>query len=152
MFVRNVPKIFWSDVIQTTAFLMNRMHSRVLSYKSPIEVLSPSTPLFSLPPKTFGCICYVHISKFDHTKLEPKALKCVLLGYGVDQKWYKCFHPLTRKKFVSRDVTFFQSIPFFSSDKTSLQGESLGEELSSSSTIPLLLPVPSFHFDNTSVK
>lgn len=95
-----------------------------ISFKSLIEVLSPRTPLFSLPRKTFGYICYVSISKSDCTKLDPKALKCVFLGYGVDQKWYKCFYPLTCRKFVYQDVIFFESNPFFSSGKTSLQVKS----------------------------
>lgn len=96
------------------------MPSRVLSFKSHIEILSLGTHLFSLFPKTFGCIYYVHISKSDRTKLDPKALKCVFLGYGVDQKSYKYFHPLTRRRFVSRDMTFFESLSFFFSGKTPL--------------------------------
>lgn len=61
-------------------------------------------------------------------------------------KTYKCFHPITRRKFVPRDVTFFEFIPFFSLGKTSFQGENLGEELFSS----ILLPVigPSYHFES----
>lgn len=83
---------------------MNRMSSHVLSYKSPLKVLSPSSPLFPLPPKTFGCICYLYVPKFNRTKLDPKALKCVFLSYKVDQKYY---HPPILHKFMLKDVTFF---------------------------------------------
>lgn len=107
MFTINVPNIFQSKVIQTVAYLINRMSFRVLSYRSHFKVLSHNTPLFSLSPKTFRCIYYVQMSKSDCTKLDPKALKCVFLGYGVDKKGYKCYHPPTRHKFVPRDVTFF---------------------------------------------
>lgn len=63
---------------------------------------------------------------------------------------YKCFHPLTHRKFVYQDMTFFESIPFFSSSKTYLQGEALGEELSSSTiSLPVLFTL--FHFDNNGV-
>lgn len=42
--------------------------------------------------------------------------------------------------FLSRDVTFFELVPFFSSGKTSLQGVSLGEKLSSSKiALPILV-------------
>lgn len=38
---------------------------------------------------------------------------------------YKCHHPSTKKCMVSRDVTFFEEVPFFSSKKTSLKGRML---------------------------
>lgn len=120
MFTMNVPKTFWAKAIQAAVYLMNRMPTRILSFQSPLEMLCPDTPLFSFPLKTFRCICYVHVFKSIRTKLDPKVLKCVFLGYGADQKGYKCFHPLTRRKFVSRDVTFFKSTPFFSLGKTPL--------------------------------
>lgn len=93
MFTMNVPKILWSEAL-TAIYLMNRIPTHVLSHKIPLEILMRGSPLFSLPPKTFGCMCYVHVPKPDHTKLDPKALKCVFLSYGVNQKGYKCFHPL----------------------------------------------------------
>ena len=44
--------------------------------------------------------------KVDRHKLDPKARKCVLLGYGTAQKGY-CLYDLTRMKFIhSRDVVF----------------------------------------------
>lgn len=61
------------------------------------------------------------------------------------------FSPTYPKEFCLWDETFFEFIPFFSSGKTSLQEESSDEELSSSSTIPLPVPIPSFHFDNPGV-
>lgn len=105
---------------------MNRMPSRVLSFRFLIEVLLNGTPLFSLPPKTL---------------ISASFWVMVLIRNGV-----KCFHPLTRKKFISQDVTFYESIPFFSSGKTSLQRENSSEEFSS--IIPLFVLVPSFHFDS----
>lgn len=106
MFTMNVPKT-WSDAIQIVAYLINRMPTCVLSYKSPLEVFSPNTPSFSLLPNMFGCICYVHVPKFDRTKLDPMAFKCVFLGYCANQKGYKCFHLLTCHKFVSKDRDLF---------------------------------------------
>lgn len=125
LFTMNVCKTVWSDALLTVVYLMNKMPTHVLSHKTPLETLLLSSPLFSLPPKTFGCVCYVHVLKLERTKLDPKALKCVFLGYGTNQKGYKCFHPPTRRFFVSRDVTFFESVPFFASRGTSLQGEKL---------------------------
>lgn len=74
MFTMNVPKTFWFDAVQTDVFLINRMPSRVLNYKSPIEVLSSLASLFPIPPKVFGCVCYVHVDKSHQSKLDSNAL------------------------------------------------------------------------------
>lgn len=79
------------------------------------------------------------------TKLEAKALTCVFLGYATSQNGYKCYHPPTRKRFVSMDVTFFESIPYFFSSQPSLQGERIHEKLSL--PLPIPLPIPSFDND-----
>ena len=54
-------------------------------------------------------------------KLDPIALKCVFVGYSFTQKGYKCYHPPTRKLYVSTDVTFVENKSYFSTPY--LQGE-----------------------------
>ena len=34
-------------------------------------------------------------------------------GYAPTQKGYKCFEPISKKMFVTMDVTFFELIPYF---------------------------------------
>ena len=36
--------------------------------------------------KVFGCIAYVHVLDELPTKLDPKAKKCVFIGYSLEQK------------------------------------------------------------------
>lgn len=114
MFTMNVSKIFWSEAIQTAAFLINHFPSSVLNFQTHLNLSSFPFHLFPLPPKTFGYICFVHISKFDRTKLDPEALKCIFLSHVVNQKGYKCYHLACRQHLISQYVTFFESIPFFS--------------------------------------
>ena len=40
LFQKNVPKIFWEEAVLAAAHLINRIPSRVLDFKSPMEVLS----------------------------------------------------------------------------------------------------------------
>ena len=81
LFQMKVPKQFWVDAVSTTSFLINRMPSTILNEDIPYGVLFPNKPLFSLEPKVFGSTCYVRDVRPHLMKLDPKALKCVFLGY-----------------------------------------------------------------------
>ena len=54
----------------------------------------------------FGCLAYVHIPDELRSKLDPKAKKCVFIGYSLEQKGYRCYNPLTRETRVSTDIVF----------------------------------------------
>ncbi|MCO5589071.1 hypothetical protein L7F22_043036 [Adiantum nelumboides] len=56
--------------------------------------------------KVFGCTAYVHVPNELRMKLDPKANKCVFIGYSDEQKGYKCYSPVTHQVRVSRDVVF----------------------------------------------
>jgi hypothetical protein len=117
----HVPKSYWGDALLTATYLINRMPSRVLDFQTPLEVLSP--PLSTakdVSPKVFGCVCFVHIHGSTRSKLDPRSLKCVFVGYSPTQKRYKCYHPPSRKCFVSMDVTFFEQQSYSSSTLTPL--------------------------------
>lgn len=63
-----------------------------------------------LPLWVFRCVAYVHIHNHNRDKLDPRAIKCVFLGYSPTQKGYKCFDPNKNHFFVTMDVTFFESV------------------------------------------
>ena len=79
-----------------------------------------------LTPKVFGCVVFVHIHDTNRGKLDPRALKCIFVGYSSKKKGYKCYHPASRKFFVSMDVTFVEKQPFYSGSR--LQGENASED------------------------
>ena len=56
--------------------------------------------------RSFGCIVYAHIPKDERKKLDPKAKKCVLLGYGTETKGYRLYDPQSSRVIYSRDVKF----------------------------------------------
>ena len=140
MFIKNVPKFYWGDAILTAAYLINHMPSRVLKGQSTVQLLSkkyPSAKIFShLPPKIFGCVVYIHVSSQNRSKLDPRALKCIFLGYTHNQKGYKCYHPPTKKHFVTTDVTFFEHLAYY--PKTDLQGERIPESEDSTWCLPCI--------------
>ncbi|RVX18320.1 Serine/threonine-protein kinase ATM [Vitis vinifera] len=51
----------------------------------------PDQPLYFLPPRVFGCTCFVHILTPGQDKLSAKAMKCLFLGYSRLQKGYRCY-------------------------------------------------------------
>jgi hypothetical protein len=54
----------------------------------------------------FGCTAYAHI---DNGKLEPRAVKCIFLGYQSGVKGYKLWNPQTQKNVISRNVIINES-------------------------------------------
>lgn len=89
MFQMNVPKKFWSQGVKTAAYLINRLPSRILDSKSPLEVMK-GRPLDLSNLRVFGCVCFIHIQDNHRDKLDHTATKCVFLGYSSSQKGYKC--------------------------------------------------------------
>ncbi|CAL2268192.1 unnamed protein product [Prunus armeniaca] len=127
----SVPKSYWGEAIITAAYLINRMPSQVLKFQTPLQVVTAAcshSTVNHLPPRVFGCISFVHLHHSG--KLDPHSLKCIFLGYSATQKGYKCYHPLSKKFFVTRDVTFHEEHASFShlSSETSLQGENISSE------------------------
>ena len=59
LFLMQVFKQFWFDVVSTAYFLINRMPSSVLSSETPFHVLFPNKSLFPISPRIFGCTCFV---------------------------------------------------------------------------------------------
>ena len=99
LFQQNVPKSYQGEVVLTSTYVKNRIPSRVLGRKSPLKTLSQLYPniqsSFNLAPQVFGCTSFVHIHNHNRGKLDPRALKCVFVGYSSTQKGYKCYHPPT---------------------------------------------------------
>ncbi|KAI3697749.1 hypothetical protein L6452_30846 [Arctium lappa] len=125
----HIPKYLWGEVVLTACYLINRLPSKVLGFQTPVSALKKAFSLFqvsSLQPKIYGCKAFVHSRNLGQSKLDPRAQKCVFIGYSSTQKGYKCYSPTMRRVFVSKDVTFFESEPYFS--PTHLQGENLSED------------------------
>ena len=144
MFSMHVPKYLWGDAILTASNLINRMPTRVLRYITPLEGLRKIFPEckinYDLPLKVFGCTVYVHLPSRLQSKLDPRAEKCVFVGYAPNKKGYKCYNPRSKKIFVSMDVSFVESQPYF--QQNYLQGEIVNNEAQFRETDPL--PTPFF--------
>ena len=101
-------KRFWAEAASTACHLINRSPSITLNKKTPIEVWS-GTPADYSQLRVFGCTAYAHV---DNGKLEPRAIKCVFVGYGSGVKGYMLWNHETNKVFVSRSVVFNESVMY----------------------------------------
>ncbi|CAD6228752.1 unnamed protein product [Miscanthus lutarioriparius] len=111
-------------VANTALYLINRSPSIPLNKKTLIEVWSGMSADYS-QLRVFGCTAYAHV---DIRKLEPRAIKCLFLGYGSGVKGYKLWNPETKKTFMSRSVIFNESIMFNDSLSTDVSPVGSDEE------------------------
>ena len=131
IFDTHVPVHFWPEAIATVTYLTNRLPTKILQFQTPLSTLNTFTPVpssHSLPPRIFGCVVYVHLPSRTRTKFEPRAVKCVFLGYGTTQKGYRCYDPIHYKLYTTMDCDFFEQSPYYTQPRS--QGESMSEDLS----------------------
>ena len=110
---KNLPRELWAEAFSCASHVINRLPPWPGSEKSPFEALynlKPDVRYF----RVFGSPCYVHVPKDVRTKLDPKAKKCVFVGYDPQRKGWRCMDPKTNKVVVSRDVVFDEASTYYS--------------------------------------
>ncbi|CAI7797693.1 unnamed protein product, partial [Closterium sp. NIES-53] len=61
--------------------------------------------------RVWGSRAFVREASAD--KLSPHAIPCVFLGFVPDAPGWQFYHPTLRRVFLSQDVTFDESVPFY---------------------------------------
>ena len=102
---KEMPEYYWAEAVHAAVYIMNMTPTAAIHGMTPEEKFTGKKPDLS-HLKVFGCLAYVHIPDELRSKLDPKAEKCVFIGYSLEQKGYHCYNPLTREIRVSRDVVF----------------------------------------------
>nr|GEV23808.1 copia LTR rider [Tanacetum cinerariifolium] len=102
-----LPKTFWAEATCTAAYLINRSPSTTIEKKTPMEKWSGHPSDYGML-RTFDCVVYSHVQQ---GKLEPRAVKCVLLGYPEGVKGYRLYRldNESPKIVTSRNMVFNES-------------------------------------------
>ena len=94
-------------------YTINRILSPTTHNKSPFELLYGQTPDYS-SLQVFGYACFVSLPPHERTKLQPCTRLCCFLGYGVSQKEFRCYNPISHRLSFSCHVEFWEHHPFTS--------------------------------------
>ena len=75
----------------------------------------------------------------NQTKFTHRTQVCVFVGYPLHQRDYRCFHPSSRKHFVTMNVIFSKDCPFFTTSV--LEGETVIEEFNYMFSLKFICPI-----------
>lgn len=112
MFQSALPIRFWPYSILTATWLINRLPSRILEWKSPREILFGVVPDYSMM-RPFGCLAYAANLIPNRGKFDSRSIKCVFIGLDVSHKGFLLFDLDNKKILLSKDVKFVtETFPF----------------------------------------
>ncbi|GAV67912.1 hypothetical protein CFOL_v3_11415 [Cephalotus follicularis] len=90
-----LPKYFWAEAINTSAYVLNRSSIRLILKKTPYELWRGRKPNIGYF-RTFGCKCFIHNNGKEHLgKFDSKVDEGIFLGYSNTSRAYRCFNKRT---------------------------------------------------------
>jgi hypothetical protein len=106
-----MPTRFWGEAVFTAVHIRNHCPSAATGDTSPIELLTGVKPDIS-HLRAFGCEVYSYVPRYKR-KFQPKATRCVLLGYAEGVKGYRLWDIDAQKIIISRNCRFNETcFPF----------------------------------------
>eukprot|EP00873_Tetraselmis_striata_P026590 jgi/Tetstr1/446854/TSEL_034332.t1 len=110
----HAPRRFWGLAMRHSAFLANRLPSPSAANGAggvPYCLLHgvPQVDLSDL--RVFGCTAYLRLEDRFHLKLEPRALKCMMVGQCDDGPGYWLYNLHSGRVIRSVHVAFLEGIP-----------------------------------------
>lgn len=126
---KKLEKKFWAEAVNTAVYILNRTGNSNVEGKCPFELwYRKSAKIDHL--RIFGSEVFIHIPKEKRCKLDPKATKCMFLGYDNTGKAFRVWNPQTHKVEIARDIVFLTefSTPGGNFEEFYFEEENTGEK------------------------
>nr|GEV63941.1 putative ribonuclease H-like domain-containing protein [Tanacetum cinerariifolium] len=114
-----LPTMFWTEVVSTACYVLNRVSITTPHNKTPYELLSGKVPNIS-HLKPFGCHVTILITSDHLNKFEGNATEGFLFGYAANSKAYRVYNLSSKKVEETLNLRYLE-------DKPNVQG--FGQEL-----------------------
>eukprot|EP00733_Pompholyxophrys_punicea_P000254 Pompholyxophrys_punicea_v1_NODE_55_length_4195_cov_3.523671.p1 type:complete len:835 gc:universal NODE_55_length_4195_cov_3.523671:1568-4072(+) len=101
-------KEFWMEALQTAVYLRNRCPTSALDGQTPYFAWYGRQPSLNRL-RVFGSKAFAHVPAEKRKKLDPKAVKCLMLGYDSSRKGWRLWNIEKKELLISRDVVFDES-------------------------------------------
>ncbi|KAM1306817.1 hypothetical protein ACFX2H_009156 [Malus domestica] len=98
----DLPVSFWGYALQTGAYLLNRVPSKLVP-QTPYEIWHGKSKNLN-HIRIWGCPAYV--KRLEADKLEARSVKCYFVGYSKQTLGYEFYNPDDQKVFVARPAMF----------------------------------------------
>ncbi|CAI7811878.1 unnamed protein product [Closterium sp. NIES-53] len=96
---------WWGEASALAAWIRNRVPTKVLLGTTPFEAWTGTKPNLSRL-RSFGCLCYYHVSDPLRHKLQPKARAAIYLGNAANEHAWRVWDLGERSVITSRVVVF----------------------------------------------
>lgn len=103
----NMQLKFWTFVVTTSTYLINRLPTNTLHNTSPYFKLFQKSPNYD-KLRSFGCLAYPWLRPYTKHKLESRSKPCIFVSYSSSQSAYHLLDPITNKIYTSRHVYFVE--------------------------------------------
>jgi hypothetical protein len=103
-----IPVNRWDEFILTACYLSNRTPVTSQNSHTPFERWTGQKPDLSNLCE-IGCRAFVLVQNRHNPKVYTHSVECILIGYSLDSKSYRCYHRESHKVFVSYHVSFIES-------------------------------------------
>lgn len=105
----SLPHEFWDEAVYTATYLVNRMPTPILNYKSLYQLVFHREPDYQFL-RNFGYECYPYLRHYLTTKLDSRSEWCVFIGYNTFHHGYQYLCLTFGCIYISRDVVFNEGI------------------------------------------
>jgi hypothetical protein len=102
--------------------------------------------------RIFGCVCWPHLRPYNKHKLDFLSKPCIFLGYSSLHKGYKCLNKNSGHIYISRDVTFDESVFPLKNPSSNFENQAGSGSIDlNNNLVQNLSPANCYRADNTSI-